>query len=211
MKKIKYFFWRLDIPKKICFIAFIPLFYVTLWTWIGMRFGFILVPLFILDFIICLIPIRVPKEKEIEALLSEHYEGHRVYILNRLDKQAQKSLILFQGFSDRKAAFNRRIGSRVIFPVCRTLGFAFQEDKAIVFLRDNALWEGIEGENGEFEILRGCPATVTRPAYEEGTNVNLFAFRIGDKTFEFCIKNRFEIQEMLEAHKDFFTTGEGLG
>lgn len=204
MKKIKYFFWRLDIPKKICFIAFIPLFYVTLWTWIGMRFGFIFVPLFIIDFIICLIPIRVPGEKTIQKMLSEYYEDHRIYISNRLDRETKNNFVLFKGFSDEKINLNRRIGSRVIFPVCRSLGFAFKEDKAIVYLRDSALYEDAKCENLEFTILREAPAKVSRPTYEEGTNLNLFAFCIGDQTFHFCMQNKFDMKEMLEAHKEFF-------
>ena len=204
MKKTKFFFFRLDIPKKICLIAFAPLFYVTLWTWIGMRFGFILVPLFVIDFIVCLIPVRVPGEKEIERMLSSYYEDHRTYITNKADKSTKKTLVLLKGFSDVQDGFKRKIGSRFIFPVCRTLAFAFKEDKALVYLRDSALWEGEECIDASFEISKEAPAKVTRLSYEDGTNVNLFSFTIGDKSFQFYIQNRFELKELVEAHRDFF-------
>lgn len=204
MKKTKFFFWRWDIPKKICLIALVPLFFLTFWTWIGFRLGFLLIPLFVFDLIICLIPIRVPGEKSIEKMLSEYYDDHCADISNRLSKDTRNNLVVFKGFSDEKAKFNRKIGKKAIFPVCRTLGFAFKDEKAMVFLRDSALWEGLKCESIELEISCKKPAKVTRLSYEEGTNINLLAFCINDQTFRFCVKNRFEITETLEAHKDFF-------
>lgn len=204
MKRNKFFFWRLDFLKIAGLIALLPLGYITFWTYIGFVLGGLLIPIFVLVLLICLLPIRCPKEKQIEKTLSEYYEKHRINVLNSADKKQKKQMIFFNGFANVRAKFGRRTDSKTVFPVCRSIGFAFEDTKATVYVQDDALWEGAKCENKEVTIARGEPIYATLVSYREGAHVYLFSFRSDNKElFAFYAQDRFAIQDIANKNREF--------
>lgn len=202
MKGINKFFYRLDLVKKlfflICFVVafacwFFPVGWIALLT---------LGPLSHLGLIFCFRPVRMPSDEEITKTIQENHKNYQIQVAKE-HNIGEETVLLLDGFSDEKAHLARKMGSRVVYPVCRTLLAIKKDDTLSLFIKDTPLVEGFAAQ--QREIMVTAEERIALSVEEKRNGMFLMTLTLRGETMLLYIKDRYKVKEMIEKCSKYIT------
>ena len=200
MKGINKLFYRLDQIKRVVLWICLPVFLACFFLPVGFLALFTAFPLSIVGLFFALFPIHFPKNEEItQAILDTHKQYAR-----RIAGEkgcGEEEILLLDGFSTEKAYLGRRFGTRMLYPVCRTVVFWEEEKGVSVFIKDAPLMTGISPKEETLRVTKEKPLSLTCEA--KGQNVLLLSFVSDAGSFCIYLREKYKLKELLEKYKAY--------
>ena len=201
MECINKFFYRLDQLKRVLFWFFFAIAFATWFFPVGWIAMFTLGPISHLGVIFCLIPMRIPSDTDLNKTVQDI---HRAFHLQKAKENGvvKETLCVLEGFSDYKSYLGRKLGSRVVYPVCRTLLFLGGAEGLSVFIKDTPLVKGIAGGQETLSLEKGERISL----HFEKTRRNMLAitFTVKGREIRIFAKDKFKLKECVEAYASYF-------
>ncbi len=198
MKGIDLFFYRIDVLKRIYFYLSIPVFVVCWFFPVGYFAIFVFAPISVAGIILGFVKLPMPKEQDI---VKQIYDIHNEYIerLRRDNYNIDGYYDTLQGSSSEKGFLSRRIGSKTVYPVCRTIAVCKQNGNLEFFVKDSPIKEGRRSWERRSTLTK--PVNVDIKLIKSGF---LLTFIIDGQSISIITGDRHRIKEFLLKYKDYF-------
>ncbi|MBQ9115769.1 MAG: hypothetical protein IJY04_01975 [Clostridia bacterium] len=197
MKGIRSFFFRLDIPRIFCFVLVVPCILFTLFTTTAVKLGFIFIPLCILLLLGCILKPYMPPEDEILKAVRENPKQYYERLKRDYPDMKEENTLILEAASTEKAILARGIGSRMVYPVCRTIVFYRVKMEIAVFVRDDPLLPGCASMENRFE-MGGDRLKLKIGNYDENKGRALITLSDGKKKVDAYVTEYFKLKELRE-------------
>ncbi len=195
MKGINKFFYRIDTIKKWYFYISIPVMLLCWFYPVGMWL-FILTPISAFGLIFGLVKLPMPTEEEI---VKETYNRHKEYVekLTRAHIATNTENDVLEGHSLNKTHLSRKIGSRAVYPECRTMALVETDDELDIYVKDSPLLENLRPAESQFKVC--APIDVTIDEMSNGNGI-LLTF-MAQQPISIISLDKHRIKTVLSKHK----------
>ena len=106
-----------------------------------------------------------------------------------------------EGFSGEAAFLRRRAGSRVFYPVCRTVVFAETEEILTLYIKDTPLMQGKTGGEMKWQIVKARPVSATLE--KQKNKVFVLTLSSESERLAIYVQDKYKTVELLEKHHGY--------
>ena len=206
MREINNFFYRLDYLRVLCWILILPMAYILIFTYVGLAYIFIVLPITLLVLVGCIFKIPVPKEDDILKVVTEN---HSAYLNEAVKKyELASDAVMLEGFAPNKKILKRIIGSVSVYPVCRTVVCGKAGEKLYISAKDTPLQNIKTDFEKNFLVSKEQPISLTINKYNEKSRNYELIFSGGNDSFTVYIKQKFQLEDMLKLSSSYFVVHE---
>ena len=200
MKGINRFFYRLDLIKKVVLVISVPAVIACWFFPVGMIALLTVGPLAHIGLVLGLFPMHMPADTEIAK---ETQECHKAYLsqVARECKLPEEAVMTLEGFSDEAAFLRRRTGSRVFYPICRTVAFTEADEILSLHIKDTPLMQGKTGGEIKWQIVKTQPVSATLE--KQKSKVFVLTLSSGTEQLAICIQDKYKTVELLEKYRRY--------
>lgn len=202
MKGINRFFYRLDQIKKILLIICIPAAIACWFFPVGFLALLTVGPLSHIGIVIGLFPFHIPSDTEITKEVQECHKNYHSQVARECKLQ-EDSISVLEGFSSEKAYLRRRMGSRIIYPVCRTVAFAEKEEQLSLYTKDTPLLPGENVREIKWLITKSAPVKVALE--KQKNNLIVVTFTQDEEKMIVFAQDQYKTKELLEKYRSYVT------
>ncbi len=203
MRGINRFFYRFDIIKNTYFGISIPMMLACWFYPVGFLL-FLLLPISTVGLVLGLLKIPIPKE---ESIVKYTFEIHKEYAarIKRIHNEVDEHYDMLGGYARKKEIFCRRIGSRAVYPMCRTLVFANRDESLELYVKDSPLMEGLSPQEWHFSLTEPINAS-----FEEHKNGFVLSFLIDGDEVLIIASDKHKLADIMRKYKRYFIFDESI-
>ncbi len=201
MRGINRFFYRFDIIKNTYFGISIPMMLACWFGSVGFLL-FLLLPISTVGLVLGLLKIPMPKGDDIVKFT---FEIHKEYAakIKRMHSSVDEHYDVLGGYARKKEMFCRRIGSRAVYPMCRTLVFASEDESLELYVKDSPLMEGLSSQEWHFSLNAPINASI-----EEHKNGFVLSFLIDGREVPIIASDKHKLADIMRKYKRYFIFDE---
>ncbi|MBQ8351413.1 MAG: hypothetical protein IJY20_05165 [Clostridia bacterium] len=199
MKDINRFFYRLDQIKKVLLLLCIPAAIACWFFPVGFLALLTIGPLSHIGIVVGIFPIHIPKDTEITKAIQERHTAYRSQVAREL-KAEEDELSLLEGFSEEKAYLGRREGSRMIYPVCRTVIFLKRDAILQILVKDTSLLTPGAKESS-WQISKSEP--IHAVLKKQKNKIIKLTLTCKNDTVTVLLQDKYTAQDLLEKYRSY--------
>ena len=207
MRNFRNFFYRLDIIRYVCWALILPDLYIVLFTYIGLVYIYIFTPLLVLLFVGGVIPLLAPTEDTITKTVSENHKNFLSQAA-KLHEKPEESASMLDGYAPIKTFLRRKVGTRAVYPVCRTVVFIPDGNVLYIDVKDTPLLGNVTGETVELSVTADSKLRIKNGKYDEKSKAMTVEFSGDGKEFTVLIGERFKLKEIVDKYRKFIESDD---
>ena len=207
MRNFRNFFYRLDLLRYICIGLILPESYVFLFTPIGVVYVYIFAPLFVLLLVGIIVPLLAPTEDMITKTVSENHKNFLSQAA-KLHEKPEESASMLDGYAPIKTFLRRKVGTRAVYPVCRTVVFIPDGNVLYIDVKDTPLLGNVTGETVELSVTADSKLRIKNGKYDEKSKAMSVEFSGDGKEFTVLIGERFKLKEIVDKYRKFIESDD---
>lgn len=207
MRNFRNFFYRLDIIRYVCWALILPDLYIVLFTYIGLVYIYIFTPLLVLLFVGGVIPLLAPTEDMITKTVSENHKNFLSQAA-KLHEKPEESASMLDGYAPIKTFLRRKVGTRAVYPVCRTVVFIPDGNVLYINVKDTPLLGEATGDTTGLTVTADSKLRIKNGKYDEKSKAMTVEFSGDGKEFTVLIGERFKLKEIIDKYRKFIESDD---
>ena len=200
MKNVKLFFYRVDLIREGYFWISVPMMLACWFLPVGFNM-FYLLPISLIGLLWKLFPMPIPSNTQIERELADFYTEHQAQLLRKIEGVKAEDVLQVKGFSDCKANLRRSVGTRTLFPVCRSLLFIEKDGGLCVYGRDLSLADNVKNDF----VLSCTKEEKMELLLTDNADFSVLQLNSGKTEIMLYAKGRHFIDKVVECYKAYVT------